>query len=122
MKQCQRPRLRTPRVCSILSGLLAGRYALDMPMFLFASIVFEQSSGDVEGDSASAAELYALPSAPAELPLRQDLAVTGSVNQHGQFEAIGGENAKIEDFFDICRMRLIQEEARCAGRERSFTT
>jgi len=89
----------------ILSGYLAGRYALDTPMSLFASLVFEQSYGGVEGDSASSAELYALLSALAEMPLRQDLAVTGSVNQHGQVQAIGGVNEKIEGFFDICQKR-----------------
>jgi predicted ATP-dependent protease len=89
----------------ILSGFLAGRYALDTPMSLFASLVFEQSYGGVEGDSASSAELYALLSALAEVPLRQDLAVTGSVNQHGAIQAIGGVNEKIEGFFDICRAR-----------------
>jgi lon-related putative ATP-dependent protease len=89
----------------ILSGFLAGRYALDTPMSLFASLVFEQSYGGVEGDSASSAELYALLSALAEIPLRQDLAVTGSVNQHGEIQAIGGVNEKIEGFFDICEKR-----------------
>jgi predicted ATP-dependent protease len=89
----------------ILSGFLAGRYALDTPMSLFASLVFEQSYGGVEGDSASSAELYALLSALAEVPLRQDLAVTGSVNQHGEVQAIGGVNEKIEGFFDICQAR-----------------
>jgi predicted ATP-dependent protease len=89
----------------ILSGFLAGRYALDTPMSLFASLVFEQSYGGVEGDSASSAELYALLSALAELPLRQDLAVTGSVNQRGEVQAIGGVNEKIEGFFDICSKR-----------------
>ena len=89
----------------ILSGFLAGRYALDTPMSLFASLVFEQSYGGVEGDSASSAELYALLSALADVPLRQDLAVTGSVNQHGQIQAIGGVNEKIEGFFDICAKR-----------------
>jgi lon-related putative ATP-dependent protease len=89
----------------ILSGFLAGRYALDTPMSLFASLVFEQSYGGVEGDSASAAELFALMSALAEAPLRQDVAVTGSVNQHGQIQAIGGVNEKIEGFFDICKAR-----------------
>ena len=74
-------------------------------MSLYASLVFEQSYGGVEGDSASSAELYALLSALAELPLRQDLAVTGSVNQHGEVQAIGGVNEKIEGFFDICRTR-----------------
>jgi predicted ATP-dependent protease len=89
----------------ILSGFLAGRYALDTPMSLFASLVFEQSYGGVEGDSASSAELYALLSALADVPLRQDLAVTGSVNQHGEIQAIGGVNEKIEGFFDICSKR-----------------
>jgi lon-related putative ATP-dependent protease len=89
----------------ILAGYLAGRYALDEPMSLYASLVFEQSYGGVEGDSASSAELYALLSALAELPLRQDLAVTGSVNQHGDVQAIGGVNEKIEGFFDICAAR-----------------
>ena len=89
----------------ILSGFLAGRYALDTPMSLFASLVFEQSYGGVEGDSASSAELYALLSALADLPLRQDLAVTGSVNQHGEIQAIGGVNEKIEGFYDICEKR-----------------
>lgn len=89
----------------ILSGFLAGRYALDVPMSLYASLVFEQSYAGVEGDSASSAELYALMSALADLPLRQDLAVTGSVNQHGEIQAIGGVNEKIEGFFDVCRAR-----------------
>ncbi len=89
----------------ILSGFLAGRYALDAPMSLFASLVFEQSYGGVEGDSASSAELYALMSALADAPLRQDLAVTGSVNQLGDVQAIGGVNEKIEGFFDICAAR-----------------
>ena len=89
----------------ILSGFLAGRYALDAPMSLFASLVFEQSYGGVEGDSASSAELYALMSALADTPLRQDLAVTGSVNQHGDVQAIGGVNEKIEGFFDVCAAR-----------------
>ncbi len=89
----------------ILSGFLAGRFALDTPMSLFASLVFEQSYAGVEGDSASSAELYALLSALSQVPLRQELAVTGSVNQHGEVQAIGGVNEKIEGFFDICRAR-----------------
>ena len=89
----------------ILAGFLAGRYALDAPMSLSASLVFEQSYGGVEGDSASSAELYALLSAIGEIPLRQDLAVTGSVNQHGQVQAIGGVNEKIEGFFNVCNAR-----------------
>jgi lon-related putative ATP-dependent protease len=89
----------------ILSGFLGGRYALDTPMSLQASLVFEQSYAGVEGDSASSAELYALLSALAQAPLRQDLAVTGSVNQHGEIQAIGGVNEKIEGFFDLCAAR-----------------
>jgi lon-related putative ATP-dependent protease len=89
----------------ILSSYLASHYALEAPMSLWASLVFEQSYGGVEGDSASAAELYALLSALAEVPIRQWLAVTGSVNQFGQVQAIGGVNEKIEGFFDICAAR-----------------
>ena len=89
----------------ILSGFLAARYALELPLSLSATIVFEQSYGGVEGDSASSAELYALLSALAEAPLRQDLAVTGSVNQFGEVQVIGGVNEKIEGFFDICKRR-----------------
>jgi predicted ATP-dependent protease len=89
----------------ILSGFLAGRYALDSAMSVSASLVFEQSYGGVDGDSASSAELYTLLSALAEAPLRQDLAVTGSVNQLGEVQAIGGVNEKIEGFFDICAAR-----------------
>jgi predicted ATP-dependent protease len=89
----------------ILSSFLSARYALDRPMSLWASLVFEQSYGGVDGDSASSAELYALLSALAELPLRQDLAVTGSVNQIGQVQAIGGVNQKIEGFYDVCARR-----------------
>jgi lon-related putative ATP-dependent protease len=89
----------------ILSGFLAGRYALGVPMSLYASLVFEQSYGGVDGDSASSAELYSLLSALAELPLRQDLSVTGSVDQHGRVQAIGGVNEKIEGFFDVCAAR-----------------
>ncbi len=89
----------------ILSGFLGGRYAAEQPMSLTASLVFEQSYSGVDGDSASSTELYALLSAIAELPIRQSLAVTGSVNQWGQVQAIGGVNQKIEGFFDICRAR-----------------
>jgi lon-related putative ATP-dependent protease len=89
----------------ILSGFLSGRYALAEMMSLQASLVFEQSYGGVDGDSASSAELYCLISALAEVPLRQDLAVTGSVNQQGEIQAIGGVNEKIEGFFDLCAAR-----------------
>ncbi|MEZ4869191.1 MAG: ATP-binding protein [Caldilineaceae bacterium] len=89
----------------ILSGFLGARYGTEQPLSLSASLVFEQSYGGVDGDSASSAELYALLSAIAEVPIKQSLAVTGSVNQHGQVQAIGGANEKIEGFFDICRAR-----------------
>ncbi|MEX0959270.1 MAG: ATP-binding protein [Burkholderiales bacterium] len=89
----------------ILSGFLAGRYAMNKPLTVSASLVFEQSYGGVEGDSASSAELYALLSALSGIPLRQSLAVTGSVNQHGDIQAIGGVNEKIEGFFDVCNAR-----------------
>jgi lon-related putative ATP-dependent protease len=94
----------------ILSHFLGARYALDYPLSLSASLVFEQSYGGVEGDSASSAELYALLSALAGVPLRQSLAVTGSVNQHGEIQAIGGVNEKIEGFFDICNNRGLTGE------------
>lgn len=89
----------------ILTGFLNGRYARQHPLSLSASLVFEQSYAGVDGDSASSAELYALLSAIAEVPIRQGLAVTGSVNQHGQVQPIGGVNEKIEGFFDICDER-----------------
>ncbi|HEX6385914.1 MAG TPA: ATP-binding protein [Anaerolineae bacterium] len=94
----------------ILSGFLGGRYAEDRPLSLNASLVFEQSYAGVEGDSASSAELYALLSALAEVPIKQSFAVTGSVNQHGQVQAIGGVNEKIEGFFDICNARGLSGE------------
>ncbi len=94
----------------ILSGFLGARYARHRPLSLAASLVFEQSYGGVDGDSASSAELYALLSALAEVPIKQSLAVTGSVNQHGQVQAIGGVNEKIEGFFDVCRARGLTGE------------
>jgi len=87
----------------ILNGFLSGRYCPDQPLSLSASLVFEQTYGGVEGDSASSAELYALLSALSGIPLKQSFAVTGSVNQLGQVQAIGGVNEKIEGFFDVCR-------------------
>lgn len=89
----------------ILGGFLGARYAQKQPLALSASLVFEQSYGGVDGDSASSAELYALLSAIANVPLKQSLAVTGSVNQHGQVQAIGGVNEKIEGFFDVCKAK-----------------
>ena len=88
----------------ILSGFLGGRFGKTRPLSLNASLVFEQSYGGVEGDSASAAELLALLSALAEAPIRQCFAVTGSVDQRGRIQAIGGVNEKIEGFFDTCRL------------------
>ncbi len=86
----------------ILWGFLAGRFAQDHPLALAASLVFEQSYGGVDGDSASSTELYALLSALSGVPIKQGYAVTGSVNQWGEVQAIGGVNEKIEGFFDIC--------------------
>jgi len=88
----------------IISGFLGGRFGKIRPLTLNASLVFEQSYGGVEGDSASAAELFALLSALAEAPIRQCFAVTGSVDQHGRIQAIGGVNEKIEGFFDVCQL------------------
>lgn len=92
----------------IISALLANRYARNRPLPLSASLVFEQSYGGIEGDSASVAELVALISAIADVPIRQGLAVTGSLNQHGEVQAIGGVNEKIEGFFDICSARGLE--------------
>ncbi len=89
----------------ILQGYLGGRYAKDYPLTLSATLTFEQSYGGVEGDSASSTELYALLSALAEFPIRQDLAVTGSVNQLGKVQPIGGVTQKVEGFFKICQKR-----------------
>jgi lon-related putative ATP-dependent protease len=88
----------------ILSGFLGGRFGKMRPLSLNASLVFEQSYGGVDGDSASAAELFALLSALAEAPIKQSFALTGSVDQRGQIQAIGGVNEKIEGFFDSCRI------------------
>jgi predicted ATP-dependent protease len=89
----------------ILDGYLRRHYGRQHPIALSASIAFEQSYGWVEGDSASAAELYCLLSAIADVPLKQDIAVTGSVNQHGEIQAIGAVNEKIEGFYDVCRQK-----------------
>ncbi len=89
----------------ILTGFLGARYATERPLALSASLVFEQSYGGIDGDSASSTELYALLSAIGEVPLRQSVAVTGSINQHGQVQPIGGVNEKIEGFFDVCHRK-----------------
>jgi predicted ATP-dependent protease len=122
----------------ILSSYLAARYAVELPLSLRASLVFEQSYSGVEGDSASVAETCALLSALAGIPIRQSLAVTGSVNQHGRVQVIGGVNEKIEGFFDICKSRgldgshgvlipaenvqqlMLREDVVSAVRERKF--
>lgn len=94
----------------ILSGYLSATFLPEIPFSMSASLVFEQSYGGVDGDSASSAELYALISALAEIPITQALAVTGSVNQLGEVQAIGGVNDKIEGFFDICMRRGLTGE------------
>src|SRR5256714_454792 len=89
----------------IIAGYLRSRFAQDKPLSLAASICLEQSYFGVDGDSASSTEVYALVSALSGLPLRQDIAVTGSINQQGDIQAIGGVNEKIEGFFDVCRIK-----------------
>jgi len=89
----------------ILSGYLNEQYAQDKPLSLSARLVFEQSYGGVEGDSASSTELYSILSALSEIPIKQSLAVTGSVNQKGEVQAIGGVNEKIEGFFEVCKAK-----------------
>jgi len=90
---------------AIIGGFLRGKYAQDKPLSMSGSLAFEQSYSGVDGDSASSTEIYALLSALSGLPLRQDLAVTGSVNQKGEIQPIGGVNQKIEGFFDVCKAR-----------------
>lgn len=89
----------------ILDSFLSSRYARTIPLGLRASLVFEQSYGDIDGDSASCAELCALLSSLADVPVRQSMAITGSVSQQGEVQAIGGVNEKIEGFFDVCNQR-----------------
>ena len=87
----------------ILSGYLGVKFGKDRPLTLSASIAFDQSYDGVDGDSASSTELYAIASSLSGLPLRQDIAVTGSVNQRGEIQPIGGVNQKVEGMFDVCR-------------------
>ncbi len=89
----------------ILGGYLAEKYAQDKPLSLSTRLVFEQSYGMVEGDSASSTELYAILSALSETPIKQSIAVTGSVNQKGEVQAIGGVNEKVEGFFEVCKAK-----------------
>ncbi len=89
----------------ILGGFLRGKYAQNKPFSLSASIAFEQSYSGVDGDSASSAEVYAILSSLSNLPLRQDIAVTGSLNQKGEIQPIGGVNYKIEGFYDVCKAK-----------------
>ena len=89
----------------ILGGYLAEKYARDKPLSLSARLVFEQSYEEVEGDSASSTELYAILSSLSGLPIKQSIAVTGSVNQKGEVQAIGGVNEKIEGFFELCKAK-----------------
>jgi lon-related putative ATP-dependent protease len=97
----------------ILSGYLGARYGQTRPLALTASIVMEQSYGEVDGDSASLAELCALLSALSDIPIKQSIAVTGSVNQRGDVQAIGGVNIKIEGFFDLCASRGFEGQPGC---------
>ncbi len=90
---------------AILTGFFRSMFAQNKPLVIDASLTFEQSYGGVDGDSASSTEMYALLSSLADIPLRQDIAVTGSVNQKGEIQPIGGVNEKIEGFFDVCKAR-----------------
>ncbi len=94
----------------ILTGYLGGKYAHDAPLSLTASIAFEQSYGGVDGDSATCAEVVALLSSLAEIPVRQDIAITGSMNQKGVVQPIGGVNEKIEGFFKVCQAKGLTGE------------
>lgn len=94
----------------ILNGYIGNKFAQEKPLALSASLTFEQMYDEVEGDSASSTELYALLSALSGLPIRQSLAVTGSVNQNGEIQPIGGATCKIEGFFDLCKMRGLTDE------------
>ncbi len=94
----------------ILSGYLTEKFAQDKPLTLSARLVFEQSYEEIEGDSASSTELYAILSHLSGLPIKQSLAVTGSVNQRGEVQAIGGVNEKIEGFFEICKAKGLTGE------------
>jgi ATP-dependent Lon protease len=89
----------------IIAGYLRTQFAQDKPLSLAASICFEQSYSGIDGDSASSTEIYALLSALSGLPIRQDIAVTGSISQHGEIQPIGGVNQKIEGFYDVCRVK-----------------
>jgi lon-related putative ATP-dependent protease len=97
----------------IIAGFLNGRYATDVPLSLSARLVFEQSYSGVDGDSASSTELYALLSALSEVPIKQNIAVTGSVNQKGEVQAIGGVNEKVEGYFEVCKAKGLTGEQGC---------
>ena len=93
----------------ILNGYIMEKYARDIPLSLSARLVFEQSYEEVDGDSASSAELYTLLSHLSDTPIKQHIAVTGSVNQKGEVQAIGGLNEKIEGFFEVCRAQGLND-------------
>ena len=102
----------------IIAGYLRSHFAQDKPLSLAASICFEQSYSGVDGDSASSTEIYALLSALSDCPIRQEFAVTGSVNQQGDIQPIGGVNQKIEGFYDVCRIEGTHRQARRADSRR----
>jgi predicted ATP-dependent protease len=94
----------------VLIGYLGQTYAKDFPLSLSSRICFEQNYSGIDGDSASSTELYAVLSALAEIPIRQDIDITGSINQHGEIQPIGGATYKIEGFFDLCKKRGLTGE------------
>ena len=89
----------------ILNGYLLDKYGQDSPISIAGNLVFEQSYSEIEGDSASSAELYTLISSLTQIPLKQSIAVTGSVNQKGEVQPVGGINEKIEGFFEVCKLK-----------------
>lgn len=93
-----------------LAGYLGGQFAQEKPLAVSAQLTFEQNYGGVDGDSASSAELYALLSSLADVPLKQNLAVTGSINQKGEIQPIGGATEKVESFFDLCEAKGLSGE------------
>ena len=106
----------------VLSGYLMGVFGRTLPLAFNASLTFEQSYDEVEGDSASSAELYAILASLADVPLRQDIAVTGSVDQFGNIQAVGGVPEKVEGFFDLCRSWADRRAGRHRSRARTSST
>ncbi len=104
----------------IISGFLGRMFAQDYPLNVTISITFEQSYSGVDGDSASSTELYTALSSLSGIPINQGIAVTGSVNQKGEIQAIGGVNEKIEGYFDVCLQKGLTGDPKTTGHERNI--